>query len=131
MVRWLLVTIQFALACVVVWEAWSVMGCPQSPMPCPNCNQNNRYPAGCGPWCIPVGNPQPYVCCCPAVVPSPYGPIKDCCAATCVHYNCEPIIPGTGFLCPPYDLDFTPSHCTGLRNCDTVGQRPLEGSCKP
>ena len=36
MTRWLLVVLQITLACVVVWEAWSVMGCPSSPYPCPN-----------------------------------------------------------------------------------------------
>jgi hypothetical protein len=129
MTRWLLVVLQITLACVVVWEAWSVMGCPSSPYPCPQCNSQNRYPAGCGAFCIPVNPTQPYVCCCPGVWPTPYGPLPDCCVATCVKYDCAPIIPGIS--CPPYDLDFTPSHCFALNSrCDTTGPNPLQGQCK-
>jgi len=101
------------------------MGCPSSPYPCPQCNSQNRYPAGCGAFCIPVNPTQPYVCCCPGVWPTPYGPLPDCCVATCVKYDCAPIIPGIS--CPPYDLDFTPSHCFALNSrCDTTGPNPLQ-----
>lgn len=125
--RWLIL-VQIVLICVAVWELWSVMSCPQPRTFCPNCSVNNRYPAGCGWACIPVNPKGSYHCCCPGVWSGgPGGAVQDCCHATCFYYDCSPIIPG--FSCPPYDLDFTPSHCTGLPYCNITGPYPLQGLC--
>jgi len=130
MVRRWLTLIQIVLVCISAWELWSIMGCPQNPMYCPDCTMENRQPAGCGWACTPVKPKGPYQCCCPAVWSGgPGGVPRDCCVATCVYYECAPIIPGSGFLCPSYDLDFTPSHCAGMPYCVTTGPYPLQGHC--
>lgn len=126
--RWLIL-LQVLLVCIAAWELWSVMGCPQPMIYCPSCTISNRQPAGCGWACIPVNPKDPYHCCCPGVWSGgPGGPVRDCCLAICVYYDCAPIIPGLS--CPPYDLDFTPSHCTGLPHCVTTGPFPLQGYCR-
>jgi len=124
MVRCWLTLIQIVFMCISAWELWSIMGCPQNPMYCPDCTIENRQPAGCGWACKPVRPSPPYQCCCPAVWS---GGVRDCCVATCVYYECAPLIPP--IPCPPYDLDFTPSHCAGVPYCVTTGSYPLQGRC--
>ncbi len=122
--RWLIL-LQVVLVCIAAWELWSVMGCPESEIYCPSCTVSNRQPAGCGWYCIPVNSVGPYNCCCPAVSGGgPGGKVKNCCVATCVYYECWPQV-----ICPPYDLDFTPSHCAGVPHCVTRGSMPIQGYC--
>lgn len=124
--RWLIL-LEVVLVCILVWELWSVMGCPQQQIPCFNCTVSQRQPATCGYFCRTVGTPIPYTCCCPAVSPG-LGPVPNCCVATCARYDCAPLIPLI-IQCPPYDLDFTPSHCSGMPFCCNVGPEPLQGYC--